>query len=290
MHRWQSRRQYFRELLKRDGCRFPASVHDPVSARIAEDLEFEIGIFGGSVASLTVLGSPDLILLTLSEFASQVMRISRASTLPLLVDADHGYGNALNVMRCVQELEAAGVAAISVEDTELPAPAGAGDQERLISLAEGVGKMKAAVAARSDPDLIIAARTSAAAITGASDAATRMQAYEAAGVDALFLYGLKDLAGLQTVARATTLPIILGNVPRPLREPAVLEANRVKVCLQGHQPFAAATQAIYDTLRRLKAGEDPEQLPNLASPSLMRAVSRARDYERWTSQFLDAGS
>ena len=85
MHRWQKRRQRFRALLQKDGCRFPASVHDPVSARIADDLKFDIGIFGGSVAAITVLGAPDLILLTLTEFAGQAMRISRASELPLLV-------------------------------------------------------------------------------------------------------------------------------------------------------------------------------------------------------------
>lgn len=288
MHRWYKRRQKFRALLQRDDCIFPASVYDPVSVRIAEGLGFEAGILGGSVASLTVLGAPDLILLTLSELAEQVIRISRASELPLLVDADHGYGNALNTMRCVQELELAGVAGLSVEDTELPEVAGAGGEPRLISLAEGVGKMKAALSARTDPDLVIAARTSAAVITDAADAARRMQAYEEAGVDALFLYGIHDLAGLETIARATTLPLIVGRVPRAAKEPAVLAANRVKICLQGHQPFAAATQAIYDTLRRLRAGEDPNHLPNLADASLMEAVSRTGDYERWAAQFLDA--
>lgn len=287
MSRWHERRQRFRALLQRDESSFPASVYDPVSARIAEDLGFEVGIFGGSVASLTVLGAPDLILLTLSELADQAARISRASKLPVLVDADHGYGNALNTMRCVQELEAAGVAGLSVEDTELPATSGDG-QPRLISLTEGGGKMKAALSVRTDRDLVIAARTSAAVITDASDAAKRMQAYEDAGVDALFLYGINDLAGLETITRATTLPLIVGCVPKPVKEPAVLAANRVKVCLQGHQPFAAATQAIYDTLRRLKAGEDPKQLPNLASASLMETVSRTGDYERWAAQFLNA--
>lgn len=287
MHRWTERRTEFRALLQRSDCTFLASVHDPVSVRIAEDLDFEAGIFGGSVASLTVLGAPDLILLTLTELAEQVMRISRASELPVLVDADHGYGNALNTMRCVQELEAAGAAGLSVEDTELPEAAGAGSEPRLVSLAEGIGKMKAALSARRDRGLVIAARTSAAIITDAKDAATRMQAYEETGVDALFLYGIKDLAALETIARATTLPLILGNAPRSATEPAALAANRVRICLQGHQPFAAATQAIYDTLRRLKAGEDPDQLPNLAPASLMEAVSRAGDYERWAADFLN---
>ena len=94
------RRMRFRAVLKGDVCVHPGSVFDPMSARIAEELGFEVGMYAGSTASLTVLGAPDLIVLTLSEFAEQARRICRAvKTLPLLVDADHGYGNALNAMR-----------------------------------------------------------------------------------------------------------------------------------------------------------------------------------------------
>ena len=118
MH-WQKTRERFRTQLNSDHCIHPGSVFDPISARIAEDLGFEVGMFAGSVASLTVLGDPDLIVLTLSEFAEQAYRICRAGTLPILVDADHGYGNALNVKRTVEELETAGVAGLSIEDTEL---------------------------------------------------------------------------------------------------------------------------------------------------------------------------
>src|SRR5687767_14616787 len=119
MH-WTPRREAFRAVLAGDRCVHPASVFDPTSARIAEDLGFELGMFAGSIASLTVLGAPDLIVLTLSEFAQQALRINRAGNLPLLVDADHGYGNALNVKRTVEELETAGVAALTIEDTLLP--------------------------------------------------------------------------------------------------------------------------------------------------------------------------
>ena len=129
MH-WQNRRERFRAQLGREVCVYPGSVFDPISARIAEELGFEIGMFAGSVASLTVLGDPDHIVLTLSEFAEQAYRINRAGELPLLVDADHGYGNALNVKRTVEELETAGVAALSIEDTELPRPFGSGGKNQ----------------------------------------------------------------------------------------------------------------------------------------------------------------
>ena len=97
--RYTERREKFRAGLAGDKSVFPGSVFDPISARIAEDLGFEIGMFAGSVASQTVLGAPDLIVLTLSEFAQQAQRINRATDIPLMVDADHGYGNALNVRR-----------------------------------------------------------------------------------------------------------------------------------------------------------------------------------------------
>src|ERR1700685_990494 len=112
MH-WTYRRRRFRALLSGTRCVHPGSVFDPISARIAEDLGFEVGMFAGSVASLAVLGAPDLIVLTLSEFAAQAYRICRAGNLALLVDADHGYGNALNAKRTVEELETAGVAALT---------------------------------------------------------------------------------------------------------------------------------------------------------------------------------
>ncbi len=187
MH-WTDRRQRFRTVLAGDQCIHPGSVFDPISARIAEELGFEVGMFAGSIASFTVLGAPDLIVLTLTEFAQQAYRINRAGKLPLLVDADHGYGNALNVMRTVQELETAGVAAMCIEDTLLPKAYGE-KKPSLISLEEGVGKMRAAVAAREDPSFVIVGRTSAAAIAGTEDVLRRAKAYEQAGVDALFFAG-----------------------------------------------------------------------------------------------------
>ena len=143
--RWTARREKFRALLAGDACIHPGSVYDAISARIAEDLGFETGMFAGSIASMTILGAPDIVMITLSEFADQAHRICRAGELPLIVDADHGYGNALNVMRTVEALENAGVAAMSIEDTELPAAHGSASSRRLISIAEGVGKMRAAI-------------------------------------------------------------------------------------------------------------------------------------------------
>ncbi|MEE8333980.1 MAG: isocitrate lyase/phosphoenolpyruvate mutase family protein, partial [Alphaproteobacteria bacterium] len=174
MH-WTDRRERFRGLLAGDACFHPGSVFDPISARVAEDLGFEVGMFAGSVASLAVLGAPDIVALTLTEFADQAYRINRAGSLPLMVDADHGYGNAINVKRTVEELETAGVAALTIEDTELPQAFGTVGQTRLISIEEGVGKMKAALAGRQDSSLVIAGRTGAAQITDFDDAIKRVR-------------------------------------------------------------------------------------------------------------------
>ena len=114
------RRDRIRRFLNGSEPVFTASVCDPMSARMAESLGFEVGMLAGSIVSVAVLGAPDLALLTLTELSQQARRITRASNLSLLVDGDHGYGNALNVMRTVEELEAAGVSAVSVEDTALP--------------------------------------------------------------------------------------------------------------------------------------------------------------------------
>ena len=157
-------RKKLRAMMADSSCLSPASVFDAMSARVAESVGYEICMMAGSTASKAVLGAPDLGILTLSEFANQTRRIMRVCNLPLLLDADNGYGNALNVMRCVQELEHAGVSCLSVEDTVLPMPYGVRDGIRLISVEEGVGKVRAAIAAREDPELIIAARTSALSV------------------------------------------------------------------------------------------------------------------------------
>jgi oxaloacetate decarboxylase len=286
---WSERRQRFRTLLAGSRCLHPGSVFDPISARIAEQLGFEIGMFAGSIASFTVLGNPDLILLTLSEFAEQAYRICRAGKLPLLVDADHGYGNALNVMRTVEELETAGIAALSIEDTALPANFGAANEMRLISIEEGVGKMRAALAARQDPGLVIVGRTQAISVTSLDDTIARGKAYAAAGVDALFFVGLKKRAELDAIAAAVDRPIILGGGSAELEDRDYLAARGVRVALQGHQPFMAAVRAVHDTLKALRDGVKPKDLPGVASAELMKTVTRDAEHRRWMKEFLTRG-
>jgi carboxyvinyl-carboxyphosphonate phosphorylmutase len=279
------RREALRAILGGSSCLRPGSVYDATSIRIAEDLGFEVGMFGGSVAALAVLGDPDVTLITLTELAEQMRRMSRAAELPVLVDADHGYGNALNVRRTVQELECAGAAGLTIEDTLLPQAFGQ-SKTQLISLDEGVGKMKAALDGRSDPSLVIMGRTGAVSITGLDDAIVRARAYEAVGVDALFLTGIKSRAELETISAATKLPIVLGGAPEEMTALDYLAGLRVRIALQGHAPFAAAMQAVYETLQALREGTSPKNLKGLASSELTGRAMRDADVKARSSEFL----
>lgn len=282
---FRQRREKLRSILSGSSCIYPGSVYDATSIRIAEDLGFEVGMFGGSVASLAVLGDPDITLITLTELAEQMRRMSRAASLPVLVDADHGYGNALNVRRTVQELEAAGAAGLTIEDTLLPQAFGEA-KAQLIPLQEGVGKMKAALDGRGDSSLVVIGRTGAASITSLDDAIKRAQAYEATGVDALFFTGIKSRAELEAIASSTKLPIVLGGTPEDMSALDYLSTQRVRIALQGHAPFAAATQAIYETLKALRDGASPKSLKGLPPSELTSRVTREADMKTRSAEFL----
>ena len=283
---WTKRRDAFRAILEGKRCVHPGSVADPISARIAEDLGFECGIFAGSVASLAVLGAPDIMLLTLTEFAGQAYRVNRAGNLPVIVDADHGYGNALNVRRAVEELETAGVAAMTIEDTLLPAAYGAGDKAQLLSIEEGAGKLRAALDARRDPRLCIVGRTAAISISGLDDAIARGRAYQALGVDAMFFTGIKTRAEMEKIAAAITIPICVGGGSADLMDLDYLSPLGARICLQGHPPYMAAIQATYATLKALREGTAPSRLTGLAPNDLLKKVTRDADWQRWSKEFL----
>jgi carboxyvinyl-carboxyphosphonate phosphorylmutase len=151
---------------------------------------------------------------------------------------------------------------------------------------EGVGKMKAALDGRSDASLVVLGRTGAAGITSLDDAIRRAQAYEAAGVDGLFFTGIKSKAELEAIAAATRLPIVLGGAPEEMSAPDYLKAQRVRIALQGHAPIAAATQAVYETLKALREGTPPKNLKGLASSDLTSRVMREADMKARSADFL----
>src|SRR3954464_7928779 len=283
---WTERRTRFRALLAGNRCVHPGSVYDAISARIAEDLGFEVGIFSGSIGSMTVLGGPDLVGLTLSPVARQAYRVCRAGNLCLLVDADHGYGNALNVRRTVEELETAGICAMSVEATVLPRPYGPSGKPTLIPVEEGIGKMKAALSARQDKKLVIAGRTSPLQLTSLDDAMRPARAHEAARVDAIFLAGGITVEAIEAISSEIRIPLIAGGGAGHLADLDWMGTHKVRIALQGHAPFSAAVQAVYNTLKALRDGAKPNELTGIAQPELMQRVTRAADYRQWTKEFL----
>lgn len=280
------RRQRYRQILAGTTCEHPASVFDAISARLAESLGFQVGMFAGSIAAATVLGAPDWVVITLTEFADQIRRITRGSNLSLMVDADHGYGNALNVMRTVEELETAGVSALTIEDTILP-PAFGDQGEGLISTQEMLGKLRGAVAARVDPSLVIVGRTNAPRFVSLEDTLERIKAYQETGIDALFLVGARTRAQVEAIHRVTPLPLMLGGSTPELADRQFLAAHGVRIALQGHHPFYASIKATYEALKHLRDGGAPADLQDkVASEELLNIALRQNDYNQWRQAFL----
>jgi carboxyvinyl-carboxyphosphonate phosphorylmutase len=278
-------RQRMRAILNGNQLLSPASVYDGLSARIAQDVGYTLGILAGSVSSNSTLASPDLIVLTLTEFADQIRRIMRASDISLLVDADHGYGNALNVMRTVIECEHAGVSAMSIEDPALPLRFGQ-TKDELISTEEMVGKLKAAVAARKDPTTVIAGRTAALKVEGVEGTCARAKAYAACGVDCIFVVGAENIAQIKAVHEAAKLPIIVGSAPASITREQFLDAG-ARVVLQGHQPLAGAVKVLREIYSHLYNGGAPAELKSkIASSEEMDKMTHNAQHKEWIKAFM----
>ena len=281
MSRLAASRARLRAILAGDRAVAMASVFDPLSARIADELGCEAALMGGSAVAQVLLAAPDITLLTLTELVEQVARCARVSAVPIVVDADHGYGNALNAMRTVEELDRAGAAAVQIEDTVLPRPFGAGGAATLHPVEEAVAKVRAACEARGESDLLVFGRTGAVALGEVDGAIARCRAFEAAGVDALFLPGADDAGVLARIAEATVVPLVVGGVAPALADAALLAAHRVRLYSLGHQAPAAALQALWSTMEALHRGVPPKELPGLPAKSL---VERLLATATWTER------
>ena len=190
-------------------------------------------------------------------------------------------------MRTVAELEVAGVAALTIEDTALPRGYGTTGLQ-LLSRAEGVDKLRAALAARGDPALVIVGRTGALQAGGLDEALVRARGFAAAGADALFFTGVTSLEQVQALHAATGKPVILGGTEAAFA-PAALAASGARLALQGHQPFLAAVRAVHETLAALRRGTPPKTLQNQPSADLMTQVTRAAAYGAAERDFLGGG-
>ncbi len=264
MH-WTNRREKFRALLAGDRCFHPGSVFDAMSARIAGDVGFEVGMFAGSVGSLSVLGSPDDIVLTLTEFAGQAYRINRAGQLPLIGDGDTGYGNALNVRRTVEQYARAGFGAVMIEDQVTPKRCGHTKGKLVVDRDEAFNRIKAAVDAReAGADIMILARTDARHGHGLDEAIERAQRFHELGADILFIEAPRDQDEMQQICEALPGPkmanLIEGGLT-PVLSPADLQEIGFSIAAYPITLMAAGMKAMTGALQELKTGKvNPDRL------------------------------
>jgi carboxyvinyl-carboxyphosphonate phosphorylmutase len=273
-------RERFRSVLARPTCTLAANIFDPLSARIAHMLGYEICVLSGSVGKVANLAVPDTVLSNMSDVVDHCRRITRIADVSLMVDAEDGFGNAVNVVRTVQEMEAAGVSAIEIEDNVVPRAFNVA-HSGLVSKAEQVGKLKAAVAARRDPTTVIVARTSALAECPLEEALDRIRAYADTGAEALMLVGAHlGQANIKAVRQVTALPLcVLSPSPDVRNDRDFLDAHGVRILMLGNPTFAVAVKAIYDSLKHLQDGGALEVLQDRqASPDLLRAVNRTDEF------------
>jgi 2-methylisocitrate lyase-like PEP mutase family enzyme len=227
-----------------------------LTARIIEDLGFEAIYLTGAGLANTQLGVPDIGLVTLTEVARATAAIAGATALPLVVDADTGFGNAINVAHTVRTLERAGAAAIQLEDQSFPKRCGHFAGKELAPAAEMVGKVKAAVDARSSPDCLIVARTDARAVEGLEAAIARADSYAEAGADATFVEAPESLAELAEIPRRLGLPqvanmVVGGKTPLATRdELAAMGFGLVLYANAALQASVLAMQEVLGALRR----------------------------------------
>lgn len=196
-----------RELLAQPGPILSPGVYDCVSAKIAERAGFPIASISGAALTASVLGYPDLGLQTMTEVLNQARNIARCVEIPILVDADTGYGNALNVMRATREFEAAGLAGMMIEDQTFPKRCGHFEGKSVIPPEEMVIKIKAACEARRNDDFVIIARTDARAIYGLDNAIERALMYCEAGADVIFIEALLSVEEMRKVGKIVPKPL-----------------------------------------------------------------------------------
>jgi len=246
-----------RQLLTRPRLLVAPGAYDPLSARVVEEAGFEAVYVTGSGVSVGHLGLPDIGLATMTEMVDQVRRIAATVDIPVIADADTGYGSALNVRRTVREYEAAGVAGLHLEDQEFPKRCGHLEGKRVIPAETMVARLRAAGEARRDPDLLIIARTDARAVLGLDEAIRRAGAYRAAGADVLFVEAPVGEAEVEAIARALPdVPLLLnlgGGGKTPMLPAGRLEALGFRVAIYPGDLQKAAIRAMREvagTLRR----------------------------------------
>jgi len=275
-------RQTLKQLLKRDKLLVAPGCFDGLSARLVQEAGFEAAYLSGGAVARS-MGIPDIGLVTMSESIERAVQAVSAINIPIIADADTGYGNAVNLWRTVCEFERAGVAAIHIEDQITPKRCGHLDGKEVISLGEMIQKLQAALAARSDPDFCIIARTDARGVNGFDDAIERGQAFAKLGVDAIFVEAPQSEEELAEIPRYIPNIPLLVNVFKGGKTPMLpverLEKMGYRIAIYPSETQRAATHAMRNALNTLKREGTTESID--ASLTTFKERDRVVDLEGW---------
>jgi 2,3-dimethylmalate lyase len=247
-------RSQFRKLLKEKGIIVAPGAFDPLSARIIAQTGFSVVYLTGGGYSRS-MGFPDLGLMTMSENVAFIARVCDSVEIPVIADADTGYGNALNVIRTVREYERTGVAAFHLEDQVTPKRCGHYEDKEVTSKEEMVGKIKAAADARRDRELTIIARTDSRAVLGLDEAIDRGNAYAEAGADMVFIEAPQSVEELKRIAKEIEAPLLVNMIKgskTPMLPVDDLEALGYKIAIYPNECHRAAIWAVRACAEHLK--------------------------------------
>jgi 2-methylisocitrate lyase-like PEP mutase family enzyme len=248
-------RQTFKQLLQRDRLLVAPGCFDGLSARLIQEAGFEAAYLSGGAVARS-MGVPDIGLVTLSEVIDRAAQVASVVNIPIIADADTGYGNAVNLVRAVREFERSGVAAIHIEDQITPKRCGHLDGKEVIPLEEMEKKLEAALASRSDPDFCIIARTDARGVHGFDDAIRRGRAFAKLGVDAIFVEAPQSEAELAEIPRAIVGVPLLVNVFKGGKTPMLpvdrLQQMGYRIAIYPSETQRAGIHAMRQALGLLK--------------------------------------
>ena len=285
-----TRAKQLRELLAGDRIVMAPGAYDAWSARLIQDAGFPAVYVTGYGVSASTLGMPDIGLISFQEMVNAVRNVCTAVSVPVIADADNGYGSALNVVRTVREYEAAGAAAIQLEDQVMPKRCGHMEGKQLISMEDMAAKIRAAVYARRDGDTVIIARTDAVAVNGFDDAVARAQAYRDAGADVIFVEALQTREQIAAAARLVAAPLMANMVEHgktPLDTAENLYRMGFRIAIYPVLPLYTASRAVAEALATLRRTEDLAACMDgeLDFPTFNRMIG-LQDYRDLEQRFL----
>ena len=259
----------FRQLLNEPGIITAPGAYDCLTAAIIEQTGFPAVYMTGAGTSVARIGYPDLALATATEMQANAAAIAGAVEIPVIADADTGYGGTMNVRRTIREYERTGVAAVHIEDQQFPKRCGHLDDKRVVPIDEMVQKIRAAVDARTDDDFTIIVRTDALAVTGWDDTMRRCDAFTAAGADALFVEAIRSAEEAAEVVARTSVPLLYNFVETgksPLLNVSELERLGFKMVIFPGSAFMSVAYTVGKVMAELKAKGTTEHLVDRMTP------------------------